>query len=315
VPYNNIIDAADAGSLIPAEQANDVVKAAVETSAALSLCRTVRMSSKTFHQPVLSAAPIGYWVSDGLKQTSEAAWADAELTAEEVATIIPCKDEVIADSGFPIWDELREPIGAEFGRVLDNAVLGGINKPVTWPSALIPGRRGGGQRRHRRLRCRGRRNHADLGELLDVVEADGFDASAYAAYAASRRLRGLMRKARSTTGESLGEGSTTSVWDLPIQYATAGSFPAGPPAALALAGDYSMAVVGVRQDVTFELFREGVITDAAGAIQHNLLQEDKSAMRVVFRVGFATAVPVTTPEAGAGNPFPFAVLQDAEVEE
>jgi HK97 family phage major capsid protein len=308
VPYNNIIDATDAGALIPGEQANEVIKAAVQASAALTLCRAVRMSSKTFSQPVLSAAPVAYWVTTGLKQTAEAAWQGVELTAEEIATIIPVKDDVLADSGFPIWDELRAPIGEAFARVLDAAVFAGTNKPASWPTALIPGAEAAGNTNTANATAAEGGIITDLGELLDMVEADGFDPSAYAA---SRSLRGLMRKARSTTGESLGEGSTTSVWDLPIQYAVAGSFPVGPPASLALAGDYSMAVVGLRQDMTFELFREGVITDAAGVIQHNLLQEDKSAMRVTFRVGFAVAVPVTTQEAGAGTRYPFAVLKAA----
>jgi hypothetical protein len=148
----------------------------------------------------------------------------------------------------------------------------------------------------------------DLGETLDDVEDDGYDATGYAA---SRRLKQLLRKSRATTGESLGEATTDRVWDLPIAYAVSGTFPAGPPATLALAGDYSMAVLGVRQDLTFELFREGIISDETGKVMQNLMQEDKSAMRVTARYGFAVAVPVTTPEPGAGTPYPFSVLTAA----
>jgi hypothetical protein len=41
----------------------------------------------------------------------------------------------------------------------------------------------------------------------------------------------------------------------------------------------------------------------------NLMQEDKSALRVTARYGFAVAVPVTTQEAGAGARYPFSVLK------
>ena len=41
------------------------------------------------------------------------------------------------------------------------------------------------------------------------------------------------------------------------------------------------------------------------------MQEDKSAMRVTARYGFAVAVPVTAQEAGAGTRYPFSVLKAA----
>jgi hypothetical protein len=41
----------------------------------------------------------------------------------------------------------------------------------------------------------------------------------------------------------------------------------------------------------------------------NLMQEDKSALRVTARYGFAVAVPVTTTVAGAGTGYRFSVLK------
>ena len=38
-------------------------------------------------------------------------------------------------------------------------------------------------------------------------------------------------------------------------------------------------------------------------------QEDKSALLVTARYGFAVAVPVATQEAGAGTGYPFSVLK------
>jgi HK97 family phage major capsid protein len=305
VPYTNIIDSADAGALIPAEEAQQVVKAAAQTSAALALCRTQRMGSKTFRQPVLSAAPVAFWVTTGLKQTSEAAWAGVDLVAEEIATIVPVEDEVIADSGVPIWTELREPIGEAFARLLDGAVLAGVDKPDSWPEAIIPAAAAAGNVHTAAATAEEGGVYGDLEQTLSLVEAGGFDATAWAA---SRRLRPLIRRARSAGGDLLGEGSTTVAWDLPVRYAVSGAVPAP---TLAIAGDWSLAVIGLRQDMRFETFREGVITDADGAVVRNLMQQDQSALRVTFRVAYATAVPVTIPEAGA-TPFPFAVLEAEE---
>jgi hypothetical protein len=73
---------------------------------------------------------------------------------------------------------------------------------------------------------------------------------------------------------------------------------------LAVVGDYSMAVVGVRQDLTYKLLDQAIITDDTGAIVYNLPQQDMLALRVVARFGFAIAKPVSrnAPEAASRSP-------------
>jgi hypothetical protein len=82
-------------------------------------------------------------------------------------------------------------------------------------------------------------------------------------------------------------------------------------ATLAVAGDYRMAVLGLRQDMTYKLLDQAVITDDTGKIIYNLPQQDMLAMRVVFRAAFAVGNPVTRSNATAGTRYPFAVLEAA----
>ena len=282
MPFNNIIGRLDANGLIPDEAANQIIQVAVQESAALALCRTARMSSQVYSQPVLSALPVSYWVGGdtGLKQTSESAWSDVVLNAEELAVVIPCPINILEDSTFDVWAEITPGIAQAFAARLDAAILSGDAKPASWPEAIVPAAVAAGNVATADSTAEQGGVINDLSELLDLVEGDGYDATAYAA---DRALRGLLRKARSTTGESLGEGSTSNVWDMDITYAVSGTLPAGPPATLAVAGDWSLAVVGVRQDLRLEVFREGVISDDQGAVVLNLLQQDSAALRCTGR--------------------------------
>ena len=84
-------------------------------------------------------------------------------------------------------------------------------------------------------------------------------------------------------------------------------------AAKLAAVDWQKIVIGVRQDITYDVFREGVITESDGdggqRIVYNLMQQDMKALRVVFRVAYAAAQPVSRV---SGKPmFPAGVITPA----
>jgi hypothetical protein len=137
VPYDSIISRTDADSLIPQGQADAVIKAATQESAALTLFNRAQLSTKVSRQPVMSALPVAYWVAGdtGLKQTTEAAWAGVDLVAEEIACMVPIPEAVVDDSSFDVWGELRPALAEAVAQVLDAAAIGGINKPASWPAA------------------------------------------------------------------------------------------------------------------------------------------------------------------------------------
>ncbi len=301
--FGNIIDRPKADALIPAEGAAQIVKATAQASAALTLCRHATMSAKVYTQPVLSALPDAYWVSEGgLKQTSAAAWDGVDLVAEEIAVIVPVDDATLADASFNIWQELREPLGERFAQKIDQAVFGGVDKPATWPEAIIPGAIAAGNVQAAGASVAEGGIVGDLEATLSLVEDNGYDPTGYAG---ARTLKRRLRQARTAGGEALGEGSTTSQWDLPIEYAVSGSIPAP---TLAIAGDWTGAILAIRQDLTMSMFTEGVISDEAGKVIRNLMQSDASALRCTMRVAFAVANPVNL-ERDDG--YAFAVLQDS----
>jgi hypothetical protein len=69
--------------------------------------------------------------------------------------------------------------------------------------------------------------------------------------------------------------------------------------ALLLAGDFTKSIIGIRQDISFKMFTEGVISDDTGKVILNLMQQDSVAMRMTMRLAYATVNPVTIMQPGS----------------
>jgi HK97 family phage major capsid protein len=308
--FDSMITRGDAAPLIPEQEAVAIIQTIPETSVAASLLRTVRMSTKTLVQPVLGSLPVAYWVNGdtGLKQTTDVLWQGITLTAEELAVIVPIPEAVIADAGYPIWSEVRPLLAEAIGLKLDQAVFSGTDKPATWPNAIIPGAIAAGNTNVADSPPEQGGMTNDLIETFDDVEDDGYDVTGIAAM---KRIRGALRKSRDTTGQRLLDVSTNSVEGVTISYVQPGVF-VSPN--LAVVGDFSMAILGVRQDLSWKMLDQAVITDDTGKVLLNLPQQDSVALRVTARYGYALAAPITRREADiTGTAFPFGVMQSAPV--
>ena len=313
MPYNNVISRTDASALIPEDVAAQIIKRLPEASAALSLFRHVTMSQAQQRMPVMAALPVAYFVNGdtGLKQTSEASWANKYLNAEEIATIVPVPEAVLDDTAFDIWAEVQPFMVEAIGRTLDAAIFFGTNAPATWPGAIVPGATTAGN-----VVTEGTATPeqggvtGDISALFAEVEADGYDVNGIVA---QRTFKGLLRQARATTGQQLdpgaGQGATDSIYGVGINYPLRGLWPTGTGAAQMVAGDFTQAILAIRQDLTWKLLDQAVLTDNSGVVTYNLPQQDMVAMRVVARFAWQIA-QTPTPENVAGG-YPFAVLKGA----
>ena len=137
--------------VVTEDVASSIIQSAAEKSAALALFPHVRMSQKVRRLPVLSALPTAYWVDGeatmadteaGLKSTTSMAWDKKYLEAEELAVIVPIHENVLDDSTFDIFGEVRPRLAEAIGAKLDLAVFAGSELPSSWATngfnGLIP---------------------------------------------------------------------------------------------------------------------------------------------------------------------------------
>lgn len=295
--------------LVPTPASAEVIQVATHSSAVMQLARRWNMGTKSQRIPVLNTLPSAYFVSGdtGRKQTSYADWENVELVAEELAVIVPIAQAYLDDAQVPIWDQVRPLIGQAFGVAFDNAVLWGTNKPSTWGAALSTAIEASNNDFTEGVS--GDDFAADLTYVGQAVAKDGHMINgALAAPGLAWRLAGL----RATTGELIYQPSASqfdgapSLYGLRMSEQLNGAWDSDYTCIL---GDWSKAIVGVRQDITYQVFDTGVISDDSGVVVLNLMQQDSVALRAVMRVAWAVADPVTpTSSQSDANTFAFGAL-------
>jgi HK97 family phage major capsid protein len=314
MPVNDITTRSDADALIPEPVRKEIITNLPSQSAALTLMKRVGMSSKKERQPVLSALPNAFWVNGdtGLKQTTKAEWDNQYLEAEELAVLVPIPDAVRDDAEFDIWGELKPSIVEALGAKVDEATIFDVDSPPSFPNAIITGATAAGN-------VVGRGEIGDLaadigdeGGVMNLVEEDGF---AVNGFAARTRLKSALRGLRDKNGAllfqpSLQAGTPATLYDESVVYPDGNGAWEDRGVDL-VAGDWSKGIIGIRQDVTYRIFEEGVISDENGKVILNLMQQDSSVLRVVLRIGFVVANPINRRNQVEADRYPFSVLESA----
>jgi HK97 family phage major capsid protein len=315
VAFNNQITRTDASALIPEDVSREIIQGAVEQSAALRLFRNVPMSRNQQRMPVLNALPVAYFVNGdtGRKQTTKVEWKNQYLNVEEIATIVPVPENVLADVDYDLWAQIQPLIEEAVGKALDAAIFFNQNKPGSWPAAIVNGARAAGNTFTVGTSSTAEGGIAgDVGEVMGLVEEDGYDAGPHVA---PKRFRRRLRKARSAQGERLTEVSTTSVDGTEIEYVMSDLFPkpvggTTPQNGVELiTGDWNRGIVGVRADMNWKLLDQAPIFDENDNLVINLAQEDAVAMRVTARYAFAIANPINREQPIEANRYPFGILE------
>jgi HK97 family phage major capsid protein len=309
--------------LIPDQYALEIIQNTVEQSAVLGLCRSVNMGTGTLKMPVLAALPSGGWVTPrdvGQKKLTSAQWSNVVLTAEELAGILIVPESVINDAAWDIFGELKPRMAEHFGALIDLAVLFGVDDtgaavPATFPTGgvIAHATAAGNTVLQGHIAGPPAQDIAgDISEVMATVEDDGFEVDGWVARTQIKaRLRGLRTTQNALLFQpSLQAATPDTLYGLPMRYARNGGWDSDDPAQLVV-GDWDNAIIGLRQDITFKVMTEATFTDGAGAVVVSLAETDQVALRVVMRVGFAIANPITQLNPDGTTRSPFGVLHTA----
>ena len=304
----------DALTLIVEQRSNEIISQAAQTSVAMATFRTVPVSTNQLKVNLLESFPQAQWLTatppadpDIVKKPmTDMAWEFTDLYVEEAACIVAIPENVIDDASVPLWPEIESRVAEAVARLIDQTIFFGTapagSVPATFPVGGIVGRASAAGH----IYVQGTDDpDEDLAEAwnqtMSLVEADGFDVNQ--AYS-SRALRTGLRGMRDANGAPLyvtdfrGSAATQSVYGVPINYVTNGSWDS--TLAQAVVGDANMGVIALRQRLTAKRLTEATVNG------FNLAEQDMVALRVKTRLGFGVLVPKGLGQSA--TPYPFAVL-------
>lgn len=331
VTYSDYISRTDASTyLLPDQYSKEIIEALPTKSFCLEkMKRLPPINAATYKIPMMNAFPSAYFVSEvatsrgstNTKQTTDMSWSGVTMYIEEIAVVVPVPDSVIADmasQNFDLWGMVKPRLIEAAGKLIDQAILydsSGNIAPANWPDGIV-------------TQCATKSNTIDVSSqigsgltfadmydalladngLFSLVEQDGYLVNgALAAISMKGKLRGL----RTTEGApifqtamGMQQANRYLLDGAPLDFPNNGAF--DPAKSLLVVGDWSQAVYGIRQDITWKVATEASIHDNAGNLVYNLFQDDMTALRLTMRMGWQLPNPIN--QVNSATQFPFAAL-------
>lgn len=274
---------------VPHPIANEIIELVTRGSSILRLCNVQTMESDNKKFPVMTNGVGAYWVGEGERiQTSTAQWIFPEIVAKKIAVNVPVTREKLQDTTIDVFAEIKPTIAEAFYKAIDSACLFGTNSPFAknlYGVAAAAGRKieEGTNAATGSTATSGL--DLDISDVMALVEEAGFDVNGFAA---SLTLKNSLRKLRDGNGNQLYvenvnqrelyaqpiEFNRTDAWDL--------------TKAIAIAGDWKYAIVGIREEIQYEILREATLFSVtmSDGKPLSLAENDMVAVKATMRIGF-----------------------------
>jgi HK97 family phage major capsid protein len=287
--------------VIPDEFSAQIIQEAIQQSIVLQLGNILPMGTAITDLPVPKTLPTASFTG---APGSKKPWTDIMLEpksvhAEEVAAITAIPDAYLEDSTINLWGWVRPRLAEAIAVAIDNAVLFGIGAPATFPRPNAGGL-----------------THNDFSQLIGPAGLDAVDGVnqamafvegqgiAVTGHAADLVTKSVLRGVRDANGALLLGTDQTEGRQVPTMYGVPIVYQ--PWSSLTLdfiTGGWQNLVIGLRQDIRYNLDPSGVVTGAGGQVIVSGFESNTTPLKVWARVGCVIINPVTVKTPNGGKAF------------
>ena len=258
---------------VPTEIAKEVIKNIISQVSILKVCKHESMTSDTKVLPRLIDSGSASWVGEGEQiETTLPTFEYPTLKACKLAVIVPVTREKLNDSIISVMGEVQQAMADAFATAIDEAMIFGTNSP--FETNLVTSI--GGQKIVTTDNL-----DTDLSNAMGLVEDNKYNCSNVLMGTTQKKVL----RALANDNNYKGAINLTSAYETPIEYVRNWN----DTKALAITGDFSKAIVGTREGMTYEILREATIVSGEETI--NLAQRDMIAIKATIRLGFLVADP------------------------
>jgi len=314
-----IVDRAAAAGMLSEMDMSELWQDVAKQSLALQTFRKVTMTKQQAKVRILDTLPAapsgGAWIDGdtGVKPTLSMSWKNKYLVAEEMAGIVPIPENVLDDADSDLWGEVRPRIAEYLGINLDIAVFLGIGAPASFGDSIYDTAVAAGNTLDLSTylglgtQAQGYDLAGAFSETIGLVQDDGYDANTiWTKRAMLRRLQNLRDgQGNPVLGTNMRQDANTAapaIWGVDTFLAQNAALNQNANV-LALVGDRSKAILGIRQDIQFKFLDQATLTDGAGNVILSLAESDAVALRFKVRYAFTTASMVTIEGGSTGSAF------------
>lgn len=307
--------------VLPVEFSDFIFTGLRARSKALELGRRLPdMRGKTYKINVLDYAIKAGWVKNSQspsnaegaeinkKPVSYLAWKGIDLTAEEIAVIIPVAEDTLDDTQnyVDVVPQIYEDAIAAFQQCIDATVFFGVDSPWANYNGVVAGATTAGAT----VSWDGQDGtsfYKAVSDAMKYVETSGYLPTAIlGGPSLNSAFRGTI------TNLGVVAGDQGQVGALPRHIDLTGGFDES--TAFAVVGDFRQLVYAMRKEIELKILTEATIEE--GDVKYNLAQQDMVGFRFKMRLAFALPNPVQRVSAQAsGNAYktgstayPFAVI-------
>lgn len=271
---------------VPQEISYDIIGKVTEGSSVLRMATIEMMNSDSKKFSVFKNGVNAYWVDEANRiGTSVPDWEHPEIFAKKLAVIVLTTREKLNDTVINVFDEVRPMIAESFYKSIDAACLFGTGSPFLqsiYGAAMAAG--------NAVVQGTNTKLDLDISDVMALVEKNGYEVTGFVSNIA---FKNQLRKLRDSNGNQLYVQGITdklgtrydALYSLPVFFNRNQAWDAAK--AVCIGGNFKYAIVGIREQIQYEVLRESTLTTIKKDGEPlSLAERDMLGIRATMRLGF-----------------------------